>query len=248
MGPSLVPYNLDIVENCSCCPTPALGLFCSLPQRTLSELNSCRQNSLYPREAVLFVEGQTPRGLYILCSGQAKLSASSESGHVINLHIAEQGELLGLGSVILNRPHVLRAETLCPSQICFIPRLQLMQLIRAHADLALSASKNLSMELYQAYDLACLLALAPTIQMRVAQFLVSQAEKKGRPVAKGIHLAVNMTQAEIGESIGASRETVSRILGDFRRKQLIRVNGGSIVILQPQRLRCLTTTPSSHIH
>ena len=56
-----------------------------------------------------------------------------------------------------------------------------------------------------------------------------------------------MTQEEIGENIGASRETVSRVLSDFKRKQLIHVRGGSIIILQPQQLRGLTAAGSFHL-
>lgn len=244
MGGFRVPYNLNVVESCSSCSMHEQGMFCNLPQRTLTDLNSHRQSSLYPRGAVLFVEDETPRGLFILCSGQAKLSASSESGHAINLRVAEPGELLGLGSIILNRPYDARAETLRPSQVSFIPRLRFLQLLRAHADLALNASRHLGMELHKAYNLNRLLALAPGTQVRVAQFLVAWAERKGERVAEGVSLAVNMTHEEIGESIGASRETVSRILSDFKRKHLIGVRGGSIIILDPQQLLCLTTSRS----
>ena len=97
------------------------------------------------------------------------------------------------------------------------------------------------MELHKAYDQTRLLALAPGTQVKVAQFLLAWAEQHGELVEEGMRLAVHMTHEEIGESIGAARETVSRVLGDFKRKQLIRVRGGTIVILQPQQLRGLTS-------
>jgi CRP/FNR family cyclic AMP-dependent transcriptional regulator len=241
MGDWRVPYSLNIVESCSDCPMRDRGLFCKLLQGTLAELNSLRQDCLYPRGAVLFVEGEAPRGLFILCSGQAKLSASSANGHALNLRIVEPGEALGLSSVVVNEPYATRAETLSNCQVSFIARLRFLQLAHAHPDFSLNVSRHLSMELHSAYDQTRLLALAPGTQVKMAIFLLSWAEKHGEPVADGMRMAVYMTHGEIGESIGASRETVSRILGEFRRRQLIRVRGSTIVILQPKQLRSLTT-------
>lgn len=240
LGPR-VPYNLSVIGSCSGCPMHEKGLFCRLPQRTVAELNSLRQSCLYPRGAVLFGEGETPNGLFILCSGQVKLSVGSSSGHIINLRIVEPGESLGLSSVIANEPYATRAETLSHCQVSFISKLHFLQLLRAHPDLSLNVSKHLSMELHKAYDQTRLLALAPGTQVKVAQFLMAWAEQHGELVVAGMRLAVHMTHEEIGESIGASRETVSRVLGDFRRKRLIQIRGGTIVILQPQQLRGLTS-------
>lgn len=240
MGMPRVPYNLKVIESCSSCVMQEKGLFCRLLQGTVTELNSLRHNCLYPRGAALFVEGEAPRGLFILCSGQAKVSVSSAAGHSVNLRIVEEGEALGLSSVVANEPYKVRAETLSHCQVSFIPRLQFLQLFRAHPDLSLNVSRHLSMELHKAYDQTRLVALAPGTQVKVAQFLLAWAEKHGELVAEGVRLAVHMTHEEIGESIGAARETVSRVLGDFRRKQLIRIRGGTIVILQPQQLLGLT--------
>jgi CRP/FNR family cyclic AMP-dependent transcriptional regulator len=241
MGDWRVPYGLNVVESCSDCTMREKGPFCRLLQGTLSELNSFRQDCLYPRGAVLFVEGEMPRGLFILCSGQAKLSATSANGHALNLRIVEPGETLGLSSVVANEPYTTRAETLSNCQVSFISRLRFLQLAHAHPDFSLNVSRHLSMELRNAYNQTKLLALAPGTQVKVAQFLLSWAEKHGEPVADGMRIAVYMTHGEIGESIGASRETVSRILGEFRRRQLIRIHGSTIVILQPTQLRGLTT-------
>ncbi len=243
--PDRVPYDVRIVESCSTCAMREKGLFCRLPQGTLAELNSLRQSSLYPRGAVLFVEGEMPRGLFILCSGQAKLSVGSSTGHVVTLRIVAQGESLGLSCIVANEPYAMRAETLSHCQVSFIPRLQFLQLLRAHPDLALNVTRHLGMELHKAYDQTRLLALAPGTQVKVAQFLLAWAEQHGDLVEEGVRLAVHMTHEEIGESIGAARETVSRVLGDFKRRQLIRVRGGTIVILQPQQLRGLTSDKDS---
>ncbi len=231
-----VPYDLDVIESCTTCPMREKGLFCKLPQGAASELNSLRQSCLYPRGAVLFNEGETPKGLFVLCSGSVKLSIGSPSGHTLNLRIVEPGEGLGLNSVIANEPYVVRAEVLSHAQVSFLSKLHFLQLLRAHTDLSLNVSRHLSLELHKAYDQTRLLALAPGTQVKVAQFLMTWAEQHGEMFEAGMRLAVHMTHEEIGESIGASRETVSRVLSDFKRRQLIQIRGGTIVILQPQQL------------
>jgi CRP/FNR family transcriptional regulator len=137
------PYNLKVVDSCFACVMREEGLFCQLSQGTLRELNALRQTSFYPRGAVLFVEGESPRGVFVLCGGQAKLTATSVDGQSLTLRIVEPGEVLGLSSVISNIPYAAGAETLAPSQISFILRLPFLQFLRAHTDVSLRVAKHL---------------------------------------------------------------------------------------------------------
>ena len=239
------PYNLKVIDSCFACPMREEGLFCQLSQGTLTELNTLRQTSFYPRGAVLFVEGEPPRGLFVLCGGQAKLTATSADGQSLTLRLVEPGEVLGLSSVISNIPYAAGAETLAPSQISFILRLPFLQFLRAHTDVSLRVAKHLSSELHMSWDQTRMLALAPSAQAKVAQFLVAWAAQHGTEIPEGIRLALNMTHDEIAKTIGASRESVSRILGDFRLRGLIRINRGTVVVLQPKELRELALESQS---
>jgi CRP/FNR family cyclic AMP-dependent transcriptional regulator len=236
------PYNLRVIESCFGCPVHEKSIFCQLPPVALSALNSLRQPSFYPAGVILFVKGQSSRGLFMLCSGAAKLTDCSLEGRGVTLRLAEAGEVLGLGSVVANEPYQVSAETLVPSQVGFINRLQFMQFMRAHADVSLRVARHLSMELHKARQQTCLLALAPSTQAKVAEFLLSWGTTHGQQSADGLHLILHMTQEEIGHAIGASRESVSRVLADFRRRQLVRVNGGSVIILQRDGLESLMDT------
>jgi len=74
------PYGLQLAENCLICKLRDAGFFCDLPRETLLELERIKYASGYPQGAVLFVEGQSPRGVYIVCSGRVKLSTTSREG------------------------------------------------------------------------------------------------------------------------------------------------------------------------
>lgn len=81
-----------------------------------------------------------------------------------------------------------------------------------------------------------MVALAPDTHAKLAQFLIDQAGRHGQTTGDGLRIALNMTHEEIAENIGASRESVSRILKELRNRGIIKVNGGAIVILHPVEL------------
>jgi CRP/FNR family transcriptional regulator len=236
------PYNLKVIENCFGCVTREEGLFCQLPHTALAELNNLRQTAFYPRGALLFVEGQPTRGLFLICAGQAKLYVNSAEGQSLTLRIVEQGEVLCLSSLIADEPHPATAETLCPSQVSFLPRLAFLQLMRAYPDVSMRVARHLSMEISKAWKQTRMLALAPDTHAKLTQFLFEWANKHGQVTADGLRITLHMTHEEIARNIGASRESVSRILSDWKQREVIRVGGGTITILSPQELPSTPTT------
>src|SRR5208282_5001880 len=230
------PYNLNVIEHCFGCVTKDEGLFCQLPHSALTEVNNLRQAAFYPKGALLFVEGQPTRGLFIMCAGQAKLYVNSEEGQSLTLRTVEPGEVLGLSSLIADEPYPVTAETMCPSQVGFLPRLAFLQLMRAHPDVALRVAKHLSMEVSKAWQQTRMLALAPDTHAKLTQFLFEWADKHGQVTADGLRITLHMTHEEIARNIGASRESVTRILSDWKQRGVIRAGGGTITILRPTEL------------
>lgn len=233
------PYGLTVVDSCSDCMSRQSSMFCGLPEETLRALHAFRQTALYPPGALLFVEGESSRGLFVVCTGQAKLSASSKEGKRITVRQVEPGEALGLSSVIADSPYPLTAETLSPSQVCFFPRAEFVRFLCTHAEVSLRVAEHLSMELHKAWEQTRLLTLAPNARAKLAQLLLASAAQHGRKTPQGLRIPLNMTAEDIGEAIGATRETVSRLLADFKRRRLIRVKGGSILLVHPEELSAL---------
>jgi len=231
------PYNLNVIENCFGCVTKEEGLFCQLPHSALTELNNSRQSAFYPRGALLFVEGQPTRGLFVICSGQAKLYINSADGQSLTLRIVEPGEVLCLSSLVADEAYPATAETLSPSQIGFIPRLAFMQLMRAHPDVSLRVAKHLSMEISKAWQQTRMLALSPDTHAKLTQFLFNYAEKHGQVTEEGLRITLHMTHEEIARNIGSSRESVSRIMSEWKQRGVVRVSGGTLTISNPKEFR-----------
>src|SRR5206468_10759369 len=114
------PYGLEIIDNCLTCHLREEHLFCNLPSETLRIFDAMKQLTTYPKGAMLFLEGQAPRGVYVICSGQVKLSMTSSKGRTLILKIAECGEVIGLPATISGRPYEVTAETQSPTQVNFV--------------------------------------------------------------------------------------------------------------------------------
>ena len=114
------PYNLEVEYNCSECRVRADRLFCNMSKPTMEGLDSIKFTAVYPKGSLLFVEGEQPRGVFILCSGRAKLTTSSTEGRTLIVRIAHSGEVLGSSSVLLQKAYEISAETIEPCQVKFV--------------------------------------------------------------------------------------------------------------------------------
>jgi CRP/FNR family cyclic AMP-dependent transcriptional regulator len=94
-----VPYGFEIIESCADCTRCQPGFFCAFSETAAKAVDLSSHRSTLPAAAILFVEGQMPRGL-VLCSGKVKLSTTSREGKVLILKTAEAGEALGLSAAI----------------------------------------------------------------------------------------------------------------------------------------------------
>ncbi|HXM64196.1 MAG TPA: Crp/Fnr family transcriptional regulator [Terriglobales bacterium] len=233
------PYGLEIVESCLSCKLRRDHWFCGLSTDVLKLLSAASHLSTYPGGAVLFVEGQTPRGAFVLCSGKAKLSTTSRDGKVLILKIAEAGEVLGLSAVIAGEPFELTAETAGPCQINFVEREALVRLIEKNGEFGLHASQALSREFQSAYRDIHDLVLARSSAGKLARLLLSWTPMREQFEPPEIRVRASLTHEEMAQMIGSSRETVTRLLSDLKKKEFIRLDGSTLVIRNRTALEAL---------
>ena len=229
------PYGLNILDNCLTCPMREEYLFCNLPVAALHRLNEIRSTAVYPRSAMLFIEGQQPRGVFVLCTGKAKLSTSSAEGKTVITKISEAGDVLGLSATISNRPYEVTAEMIEPGQANFITRDALLQFMREYGEVAVRVAEQLSRNYYAAYEGIRALGLTNSPAERFAQLLLgwSNAVGNGDP----LQLKLTLTHEEIAEIIGTTRETVSRLFSQFKKKQLVQLKGATLIIRNKAALK-----------
>lgn len=223
------PYGLEVIESCMTCPIATDRLFCDLPQGALAGLDLISSSATFPKGAVLFVEGQEPRGAFIICNGRVKLSANSADGKSLILRIADPGEVVGLPSTISGRPYELTAEALEPVQVNFIPRHEFLQYLREHGEAALRTAEMLCHIYHATHQEIKYLGLTGSAAEKLARFLLNLSGSEGQQGGY-VRLTLTLTHQEIAETIGASRETVTRLFASFKKKQLIEVHGSALTI------------------
>lgn len=234
------PYNLELQNDCVTCPLHNDGRFCDLAEPALVALNAAKFSTAYPKGATLFVEGEMPRGVFILCTGRAKLTTSSSEGKTLIMKITEPGEILGASAAILGKPYEVSAEMMEPSQVNFIRLADFLALLEKHPDACLRTAQQLSAKYHDAQREVRSLGLSQTTSEKLARLILGWSVR-GEETPKGLRLEVLLTHEEIGQMLGTTRETVTRLLGDLKRKRIIEVNGSNVYVTRPAALEAMVS-------
>ncbi len=235
----LTPYGLDILESCLSCKMRAEHIFCNLPAAALQTFETMKYATAYPKGAVLFVEGQAPRGIFVLCKGRVKLSICASDGKTLILKIAEAGEVLGLSASVGGTPYELTAETVDPCQVNFVKREDFQRLLREHSETCLHVAEQLSVH----YNAACrdlrAIGLPHSATEKLAKLLLDWSAQNGEATNAQPRIKLALTHDEMAQMIGTSRETVTRMFADLKKRQIVQKKGSTLLIRNKAALKAL---------
>jgi CRP/FNR family transcriptional regulator len=228
-----------IQENCLTCQWRQKKRFCGLSPEGLGHLQQIALLGMHHAGAVLYREGQIPNGVFILCNGRAKISISSSRGSVVIVKMAEPGEMLGLESVLGNRPHEETAELMDSCQVKFVDKQELLGYLASHGEAAVKAALQLNVNCQSARE-----------QIRHMGFSVSGGEKLARLLFKWLNdrrngelqervLSTSFTHEEIAQMVGSTRETITRALNHLKRKEVLEVRGKTLIVKDVEELERL---------
>jgi CRP/FNR family transcriptional regulator, cyclic AMP receptor protein len=234
------PYNLDVHTDCLRCSARADRPFCNMSAEAVDALDAITFTSVYPKGSVLFAEGERPRGVFIICSGRVKLMTSSSEGKTLILRIAEPGEVLGLSSAVADRAYEVSAETLEPCQINAVRRDDFVRFITEHVEACMHSAEQLSSAYNSAQKEIRNLGLSQTTGERLARLLLDWSAK-GEKRKDGVRLQVLLTHEEMAEMIGTTRETVTRLLSDLKKKGILEIKGATFIIKNPEALEAMVS-------
>jgi CRP/FNR family cyclic AMP-dependent transcriptional regulator len=187
---------------------------------------TCKQTSrVYPPGSILFTEGDPPKGLHILNSGR------------VILKIAHAGELLGLNAVILGKPYLLGAEAIEPSRVSHVVRSDFLDFLRKSPEASRQVIQQLSSNYYTSQREIRTLNLSSSIREKFARLLVSWIEDSDGGTDDAIWINMDLTHEQMGQMLGASRETISRVIAALSRLGVIRIKGHMLEVPSVVRLR-----------
>ena len=164
---------------------------------------------------MLFVEGQMPRGIFVLCKGSVKLSINSPSGRTVIVKLAEPGEVLGLSATISGKPYEVTAETLDPCQVNFVKREDFLRFLKDDVEACFKVAEQLSEKYHNACKEAGSLGLSHSAAEKLAKLLLEWSMKNGDAAKAEPRLKLRLTHEEIAQMIGTSRETVTRLFAEI---------------------------------
>jgi len=158
-----------------------------------------------------------------------KLSTTSREGKVLVLKIVEPGEVTGLSAVIAGEAYEITAETLGLCLVNFVDRDGLLRLMERGGELGLRSAQAMSREFQYAYREIHELVLAKSSSGKLARLLLSWVNLRDTDAVRELRIHAPVTHEEMAQRIGASRETVTRLLSEFekvRPDQAGRYNAG----------------------
>jgi CRP/FNR family cyclic AMP-dependent transcriptional regulator len=179
----------------------------------------------YPRGAHLYREGHPATGTFGVVTGAAKEYVTSPGGKTVLLRVLRSGDLLGLEAVIGGTAYVTSIKAIEPTTAYFLTRRDLLGSMRCNESFRVTVIQQLCERYRCAQSGMRRLRAAASVPARIAQFLLGWRHDY-LPGKTAPCIRINLTHEEIGQAIGTTRETVTRIVSSFRRKGWIHVNGG----------------------
>jgi len=213
-----------------------IPFFAALEPPELEALAEAVVVGRYRKNQVLFVEGEPSHSLYFICSGRVKVYRVSADGREQILHLLGDGDPIAVVPFFDGGAYPANAEVLTDSEIAFIRFEDFERIASANPSILLRMLRLLAQRLRRAQEQIASLALK-SVGGRLAQRLLDLAERHGERVPDGIAVDLQLSRQELGNLIGASRETTTRLLQQFQREKLIRLEGSRVTILDPEALR-----------
>jgi len=235
---SLPPVSRVRPHSCSTCPLHQT--FCHFPEKLREAFDGLKTTVTYRKGEVIFHEGDRCHSVFAICEGSAKLVTGSSEGRTLLLRFAQPGEMLALAEAVLG-PTPYECSAICaePSILAVIPRETFIRFISSYPAACVALTVALSKQYKFAQRETKFLGMGDTSTARLAHVLLEWSSERGTAAADGLRLPVHVTHADLAQAIGATRETVTRILGNLTHSGLVERRADGIVILHPVELALL---------
>jgi CRP/FNR family transcriptional regulator, cyclic AMP receptor protein len=211
-------------------------LFALLDDDAVAALMGSMTTSRLERGDVLFREGDQGNRLYVIGEGKIKLGVTSVDGRENLLAVLGPGEMFGELSLFDPGPRTATATAVAETQLIALGHDELTSFLSGRPAVAANMLAALARRLRRTNDSLADLVFTD-VPGRVAKALLDLSNRFGRPAADGILVAHDLTQEEIAQLVGASRETVNKALADFASRGWIKLEARAVVLMDVERVR-----------
>jgi CRP/FNR family transcriptional regulator len=213
-----------------------------LPGDLRSTFEALKTSVSYRRGEVAFHETEPCHSVFIVCDGRVKLVTGSTEGRVLLLRFARPGEILGLAEAVLGPvPYEYSAIAVEPTVFAVIASQTFVRFLSSYAETCVRLTVALSEQYKEAQRETRFLAFGETSTARLARLLLDWSAERGQKTAEGVRIPSRVTHTDIAQSIGATRETVTRILSTLSHRGIVERTQDEILIRRANELARLGT-------
>ncbi|MDQ2851239.1 Crp/Fnr family transcriptional regulator [Dermatophilaceae bacterium Sec6.4] len=211
-------------------------LFAALNDTDAEALLASMSRTQIPRGAELFSEGDQGDSLYVITAGKVKLGRRSVDGRENLLAILGMGEMLGELSLFDPGPRTATATAVADTELVGLAHPDMTDFLKDRPEVAMTMLAALARRLRRTNEALGDLVFTD-VPGRVAKALLDLSSRFGRPVDDGILVAHDLTQEELAQLVGASRETVNKALADFSARGWVKLEARAVTLLDVERLQ-----------
>jgi len=210
-------------------------LFTALDEASAATLRASMTGVKLSRGQVLFKEGDAGDQLFVVVDGKLKLGTTSNDGRENLLSILGPGDMFGELSLFDPGPRTATATAVVDSKLLALANDQVIGWVKEHPQVSLQLLGRLAQRLRKANDVLSDLVFAD-VPGRVAKAIIELGERFGTKKEDGLHVNHELTQEELAQLVGASRETVNKALADFASRGWVKLEPRAVIILDAERL------------
>jgi CRP/FNR family transcriptional regulator len=201
----------------------------------------------YEAGAGLFRAAEPARGVFLIRVGKVKIAASSGKSRTLALRIAWPGELLGVSATVTANPYEMTAVAVEASEVDFASRADFLNFLNRYPAACFEVVQMLSREICSIEDQVDFFRVARLASGRLAGLLLAWCDDRGVETEQGIQLTIPLTEREIGQMIGATRETTARLLGKLKDQGIARRVGQNLLIQDKPALERITRLQTKRV-
>lgn len=216
-----------------------IPFFSLLTEAELKLIDDIATDKKFKKGEYIFFEGEAGEKFYIIKDGQVKLTKMIKNGDEQILNIFSSNDIIAEIVAFDKGNYPASAITMTDTDVIVFDQSELENLILKHPSIGLKLLREMSNRLRRAQQNVRDLALKDS-SARVAGLLIFLAEKYGKKKKDKVILDISLTQQELASMIGSSRETVSRVLGQFESEGLIKTSRKKIIIYQKDKIKAYT--------
>jgi len=210
-------------------------LFAALDEESAASLEAAMTRRTLARGHVVFREGDTGDRLFVVLEGKVKISRAASDGRENLLAVLGATEMFGELSLFDPGARTATVTTVTESVLASLDHDDLRPLLIERPGVAVHLLQALALRLRRTNEAMADLVFTD-VPGRVAKALLDLAERFGVPEGDGTRVRHDLTQEELAQLVGASRETVNKALSEFAHRGWLRTEGRSVVLLEPERL------------